>query len=124
MGICLDSKPPEPFQQLQGLFLPFLLLPRNLQPYGLSPGWNVDNVSTLGFALDQISLLPDTLRMNTVSHIQALAQTGKWLEEMALKIREGLDPVKAEDAARLPSSLCSVMSFLRTSQETMYLSLS
>lgn len=117
--ICLDSKPPEPFRQLQGLFLPFSLLPPNLQPYGPSPGWNVDNVSTLCFALDQISLLPDTLRMNAVSHIQALAQTGKWLEEMALKIREGLDLVKAEDTACLPSSLCSAMSSGRTLQETL-----
>lgn len=49
--------------------------------------------------------------MNTVSTIQALAQTGKWLEEMALKIRGCLDLVKAEENSLLAflSVLCRVL---------------
>ncbi|KAH0510280.1 Maturin [Microtus ochrogaster] len=71
-----------------------------------------------------ISLLRDTLRMNAVSHIQALAQTGKWLEEMALKIREGLDLVKAEDTAHVPSSLSELCDVLPEdiAGDSMYLS--
>ena len=62
--------------------------------------------------------------MNAVSHIQALAQTGKWLEEMALKIREGLDLVKAEDTAHVPSSLPVLCDVLPEdiSGDSMYLS--
>lgn len=61
-------------------------------------------------ALYQISLLLDTMKMNTVSNIQALVQTGKRVEETALK--RVPDLVMSDVAACLPSSLSSVWSFM------------